>query len=129
MKRMTLQDVRDKMFSAAPFHPYADFDDSMDSIRIHFRDCSSKEVRISPHFTVLYDNNPNKGQQPIVGMSIKGFHEFGIPLFGVCLVSDILDSIVGKLPDEEASEIKRKGFANPSYLGEMQVEIPSFADC
>jgi hypothetical protein len=129
MKRITLEDVREKMFSAAPFHPYADFDVNMDCIRINLRDCSSKEVRVSPHLTVLYDNNPNDGQQPVVGMNIKGVHELGIPLFGVCLVSDILNSIVNKLPDEEALKIKRSGFANARYLGEMQVEIPAYESC
>ena len=124
MKKLSLDDIRTKMMKAKPFSPYAEFDSGMDCIRVYLRDCSSTEDRVSPHITLIYDNHAKPNQTRLSGFVIKGIHQLGMPLVGVQLVSDVINSIVKLLPAEEASEMIAQGVTNNPEVGEMQVLIP-----
>lgn len=86
------------------FKPVAYFDKFLDCIRIELRDCSMTEERINETITTLRDNYPGPGQDGRAGLMIKGVHHLfirlGIPMSGIVLVTEILNSLLADLPED-----------------------------
>ena len=92
-----------KEYFSADFKPFAVFDEPLDCIRVVFRDCSSKDVRISDRLTVLEANYPKvPGRSEIVGVTIKGVAHLcetcGIPSDAPWQLAVFLDALVKSAP-------------------------------
>lgn len=91
-------------FPLCEFKPLAYYDESLDCIRVEVRDCSVTEWRLSELITVLEDNYPEQDQSRFVGFTLKGvkhlFVSVELPTSGVLRITDLLDKIVKKYPNE-----------------------------
>ena len=107
-----------------PFSPLAYYDKHMDCIRIELRDCSAFERRLNEHLTIAYDNYPEKNQQSVVGLTIKGVKHFftiwKIPLEGIYLVTDLLNRLVKEMALDEAV---LKDIASVEFIA-SNIEMP-----
>jgi len=88
-----------KDWLSGEFRAFAVFDEPLDCIRVVTKDCSAKEVRISPLITVLEANYPQiPGESQIVGVTFKGIahlcetHHF--PSDAPWKLADIMDAMV-----------------------------------
>lgn len=95
------------LMQSAPAHrPYAEVDESMDCVRVRFRDCSVTEHRVSKMITILLDNHPEEGQAELAGLSIKGLHSIGFSIPASHRVADFINALVAIIPPEEAEELR-----------------------
>ena len=129
--------MRDLLKRAAkemgPFQPVAYYDERLDLIRVVLRDCSVLETRVSPMFTVLYDNDPQKGQSRCMGFVIKGarhlLDEWGMSGQGAYTVANLLNKVLALLPAEEIVRLTEE-LANCSMVlreTAMEVDVPQEA--
>lgn len=108
------------------------FDPHMDCIRVLIRDCSFFERRVSDWITLVYDNYPEEGQSPLVGVVIKGMHylmrQLNLPTGRVIRITKLLNQVVREFPDEtlmSLSEAELGGFVKTLNDTEVGVRLPS----
>lgn len=112
--------------------PFAMFDPHMDCIRVLIRDCSFFERRAGDWITLVYDNYPESGQSPLIGVVIKGMHylirQLELPSGSVVRITKILDELVKRFPDETITDLAKaelSTFANILNETEVVVQLPS----
>jgi hypothetical protein len=88
---LTAQVTAARMNSGA-FRAFAVFDERLDCIRVQWRDCSHKEIRVSPLLTIVVDNYPESRTPECVGFTIKGVAH-------ICESKDIPSDVPWKLAD------------------------------
>jgi len=110
------------------FKANAFYDKHLDCIRVRTRDCSVIEERLSHIFTML--KSAHSGQDNFVGFTIKGvrhlFEELGMDPKGVFRLTDIINAIVGKYPDQVVKEV-REAFVSVEGYKEIEVELKELA--
>ena len=136
MKNKTVT-MRDLLKRAAkemgPFQPIAYYDEHLDLIRVVLRDCSVLETRVSPMFTVLYDNAPQEGQSRCMGFVIKGarhlLNEWGMSGQGAYTVVSLLNKVLDSLPSKKLAQLTEELENCSMVLREtaMEVDVPQEA--
>lgn len=121
----TDEDILAMIGSARPFSPYAIYDKQLDCIRIRLRDCSVTEERFHEAITVLFDNHKEEGQTELAGLTIKGVHHFLGTMTGVQLVTKVLDTVLGQLPQKDRQRLEKIDVLNNPVLinSELQVQL------
>jgi hypothetical protein len=82
--------VRGARSNSGAFHPFAVYDEKLDCIRVMWRDCSDKEIRVSDLVTIVVDRFSDTAE--CVGVTIKGVAH-------ICETCDIPPDAPWKLAD------------------------------